>query len=112
MFELLTRAGVMALVTLLVGLLPLGAGILYALRPTEQRLAILRPLSLAAIFGALFGSLSGVMQTLRMIWDAETAIEFRRIAPGLAESLVPMIVAFGSLMVAWLCVTLGIRRQL
>jgi hypothetical protein len=112
MVELLTRAGGIALLSLIVGLLPLGAGILYAIRPTEQRLAVLRPLSLAAIFGALCGSLSGVMHAFRMIAEAGAAVELWRIAPGLAESLVPMVVAFGSLMVAWLCATVGIRRQL
>jgi hypothetical protein len=30
---------------------------------------------------------------------------------GIAESLVTLFVAFGSLTVAWLCVALGMRRQ-
>jgi len=37
MLEMLTQASLEALLSLVVGVLPLGAGIAYAVRPTEER---------------------------------------------------------------------------
>ena len=48
--DALQQAGPAALIGTFMGLLPLGYGILYAFRPSERRLAVMRPLSLTAIF--------------------------------------------------------------
>jgi hypothetical protein len=111
MIEMLSHASILALLSLLVGVLPLGFGVAYAVRPTERRLALMRPISLAGIFGALSGSLSGAIGVLRMIWTAETPVAPRILAVAVAESLVPLFVAFGSLTIAWLCAAVGLRRQ-
>lgn len=111
MFEMLSHASMFALLSLMVGVLPLGFGLLYAIRPSEQRLAIMRPVSLASIFGALSGSLSGAINVLRMIWLAEPAVETRVVAAAAAETLVPLVVAFGSLTIAWLCAAIGLGRH-
>jgi hypothetical protein len=108
---MLSQAGVLALLSLIVTILPLFAGIAYAVRPTEARLALMRPISLAGMFAGLAGFLAGVMSVLRSIWTAETAVPSRLIAAGLGESLVPLFVAFGCLTVAWLCAALGLRRH-
>ena len=110
-FQILRQASIVALLSLIVGLFPLGIGVAYALRPTEQRLALMRPLSLAGIFGALGGLLSGVINILRTIGVSETPVNSRFLAIGLAEALVPLFVAFACLTVAWLCAAVGLRRH-
>jgi len=92
-----------------VSALPLAAGGLYLFAPTERRLALMRPVSLAAIFAALSGTSLGFINTLRGMW-VEPPREFRIIAIGAAESLVTLYFAFSCLMIAWLCVAVGMRR--
>ena len=108
---MLSQASIVALLSLIVAVLPIGIGGAYALRPTEQRLALMRPISLASIFGGLSGTLSGFINTLAMVWTTNGAVEMRVLAVGTAESLVPMFVAFGSLTVAWLCAAVGLKRH-
>lgn len=110
-FEIVTRAGIVALLSLIVTLLPLGAGLAYAIHPTEARLTLMRPLSLAGIFAALTGFVSGLVSILRMIGISATPVESSWIAIGLAEALVPLLVAFGSLTIGWLCAALGLKRH-
>ena len=109
--EMLHQAGMIALLSMVVAVFPAGLAVLYAIRPTEQRLALMRPVSLAAIFAGLCGMLSGFITILRGIGATSSAIPFRVVAIGVAEALVPLFVTFGLLMVAWLCVALGLRRQ-
>ena len=52
-FQILRAAGVVALLSIVIALLPLPAGVAYALRPTEARMALMRPISLAALFAGL-----------------------------------------------------------
>jgi hypothetical protein len=110
LLEMLSQASIVALLSILVAALPIGFGPSYAIRPTEQRLALMRPISLASIFAGLTGSLSGAINVLRAIWIAETTADPKLLAVGSAESLVPMLVSFGALTVAWLCVAVGLRR--
>lgn len=110
MITMLSQASIVALLSLLVGILPLGFGIAYAFKPTEQRLELLRPLSLAGIFGGLTGAMSGFINVLRGVW-MEPPVDTRVLAIGAAESLVALLVSFGALTVAWLCVAIGLRRQ-
>jgi hypothetical protein len=111
MLQMLSEASIHALVSLVVGLLPIGFGLAYAIRPSEQRLALMRPISLAAIFAGLSGSLSGGINTLRMMWVMEPPPTSTLLAIGLAESLVPMLVAFTALTIAWLCAAVGLKRH-
>jgi hypothetical protein len=108
---ILGNAGIVALLSMLVSIFPLGAGLAYVLRPSEQRLALMRPISLAGLFAALSGTVTGAINVLRMIWTSEGPVNWRVVAVGSAESLVPLLLAFGSLTVAWLCVAAGFRRQ-
>jgi hypothetical protein len=111
LLAMLGNASIVALLSLIVGVLPLGAGVAYAIRPSEQRLALMRPIALAAIFGALCGSMSGFMNVLKFIGDRATPVDWRIVAIGSAEALVPLFVAFGCLTVAWLCAAFGLRRH-
>lgn len=109
--DALTQAGLVALVSMFMGVVPLGMGIVYAIWPSEQRLALMRPLSLATIFAALSGSALGVLNVLRGMGLSETPTFSRVAAIGVSESLVPIFFGFGCLTVAWLCVALGLWRR-
>ena len=65
--DVLRQAGPAALVGMFIGLVPLGFGILYALRPSERRLALMRPLSLAAIFGSISSTTMGFTNYFRWV---------------------------------------------
>ena len=110
MLEMLSQASLFGLFSLFVGILPLGFGVLYAARPTEPRLAMMRPISLASIFAGLSGSVSGAINVLSHVWKTESP-SISIMAVGAAESLVALLVAFGSLTIAWLCVAVGLRRH-
>jgi hypothetical protein len=110
---LLSQASIAAKLGLLIGVSPLVLGVLYALRPNERRLALMRPISLAAIFSALCTVLIGVVNVLTGLaaTPSLTLASVQRALPGLAESVIPMFLTFACLTVAWLCVALGLRRQ-
>ena len=107
------QMGGFALLTLIIGLLPLVMAIAYAASPTERRLALMRPLSLAAIFGALAGVFNGFIAVLRNISAAGTldAVPWQRVALWAGEALVSVFFGFACLTVAWLLVALGMRRM-
>jgi hypothetical protein len=109
--DVLRQAGLFALVTMFMGVVPLALGMVYAIWPTEQRLALMRPLSLATIFAAIAGVAVGLLNVLRGMGMSETADFTRVSAIGLAESLVPLFTGFACLMVAWLCVAIGLWRR-
>lgn len=93
------------------GVVPLGMGIVYVIWPSEQRLALMRPLSLATIFAALSGSTLGVLNVLRSMGMSQAPV-FPPVAwIGFAEALVPIFFDFGCLTVAWLCVAFGLCRR-
>ena len=109
--EVFAHAGVAALASMFVGVLPLAMAAVYAIWPSEQRLALIRPLSLATVFAAVAGVSLGLINELRYI-SRTGHLEFSTaIAAGLAESLVPLFFAFGCLTATWLCVTIGLSRH-
>jgi hypothetical protein len=107
------HAGIFALLTLVIDLVPLAMAVVYVLRPTERNLALMRPFSLAGLFAALAGGMLGFLHVLMGIGATpEFALDTRRrIAVGAAESLVPMFVGFACLSVAWLLVAAGMSRH-
>lgn len=110
--EVLQNAGFFAKLTLAIAFIPLGMAIAYVARPTERRLALMRPFSLAGIFAALSGGVLGLLNALRAIGMTQelSADSYRRMAIGTAESLVPMFVGFSCLTAAWLVVAVGMSR--
>ena len=108
----LANAGIMAILSIVVSLAPMIMGISYAIWPSESRLALMRPLSLAGIFSALTGFSLGLINSLVFIGNRPTPFGEDRVWMfGLAESIVSLSVGFGCLTVGWLCVALGMRRQ-
>ena len=94
-----------------VGILPLTMGVVYAIWPTEQRLTLMRTLSLATVFATITGVAIGLINELGFISRSETLTFSPQVAAGLAESLATLFVGFGCLTVAWLCVTIGLWRR-
>jgi hypothetical protein len=112
--ELLGGASMFALLTIFMGFTPLLMAIVYVLRPTDRNLALMRPVSLAGSFGALCGTVAGVIAMLRgfgLMTEEATLRTYRVMAIGFAEALVPVFVCFGCLTIAWLLVALGMRRS-
>jgi hypothetical protein len=108
--QILREASLFALLSLFLTFVPLIMALAYVVRPSERRLALMRPLSLAGLFAALTGAALGFINVLRYIgMKREVAIEFAAI--GAAESLVTLFVGFGCLTVAWLLVAAGMARQ-
>lgn len=102
----------MGFVILVAGVGGLGTAIAYTVNPTERKLALMRPLSLAGIFAAVCSFSVGTATALAGVADgpAVNADGVGRMLAGLAEACVPLFVAFAFLSVAWLLVAVGMRR--
>jgi hypothetical protein len=110
--SMLRQASLFSLLTLIIGFVPLVMAVVYAARPTERNLSLMRPLSLAGLFAAIASGALGFINVLRLVWTRElTAETYRVMAIGSAESLVPLFVGFASLSAAWLLVAVGMGRQ-
>jgi hypothetical protein len=112
LIEMLRQMGPAALLSMFMGIVPLGFGILYAARPTEHRLALMRPLSLAAIFAAIHGATLGIVNSFVYVANRpEQTFTSGPVLIGLAESLTTIVFDFGCLMLAWICVAVGQWRR-
>jgi len=111
--DMFRQMGVFALLTMVMAVVPLVMAVVYVVSPTDRNLALMRPVSLAAIFSTLAGLSSGAMAVLRFVARVEVLDRpaWHAIAAGSAESLATIFVGFGCLTVAWLLVTLGMRRS-
>jgi hypothetical protein len=111
--NILRNASLFALLTLVVGVVPLVMAVVYLVRPTERNLALMRPLSLAGLFAATAGGVLGLLNVLIYVSNHEmtAANTYRGATTGAAESLIPMFVGFASLTVAWLLVAVGMGWQ-
>ena len=60
---------------------------------------------------AVAGAMIGFITVLRGIWTSDAPVNWKLLAVGAAEALVPLTLAFGTLTFAWLCVAIGMRRR-
>ncbi len=96
----------------LVSMGALGTAIAYAVRPTERKLGLMRPLTLASVFAAACSTAAGMAVALKHAADEKLAGDSPWVmVAGFTEALVPAILACAFLAVAWLLVTFGLRRQ-
>lgn len=109
--EAFRESGVFAKLSLFLGFGPLAVAIVYAYRPSDRPLALLRPLSLASIFGAIAGLTAGLTTVLMGLAATPPGNISRAVYAGLSEALVPALVNFGLLAVSWVLVTLGMLRR-
>ena len=78
----------------------LGVAIGFVVRPTEAKLALMRPLTLAAIFAAIFSFTAGIAFVLREVAASGSNIGMRNVYMGLSDTLVPLFVTNAFLAVA------------
>jgi hypothetical protein len=100
----------MWLSVLVSGIGGLGTAILYVVKPTESKLSLMRPFSLAAIFSALSSAAAGAATVLRGLSASGPSPNMSNVLMGWAEVLVPIYIAFSFLGVAWLLVAIGLKR--
>jgi hypothetical protein len=109
--ELLRQIGVFALLTLVIGAIPLVAAAAYLVRPNEARLALMRPFSLASLFASTAGTLNGLVHVLQGVAaTSDMTGRWSRVAGGVSEALVPAVFGLTCLTVAWLLVAAGLWR--
>jgi len=112
LIEMLRQMGPAALISMFMGIVPLGFGILYAARPTEHRLVLMRPLSLAAVFAAIHGATLGVVNAFVYVANRpDVTFSTPAVLVGVAEALTTIVFDFGCLMLAWVCVAVGLWRR-
>jgi hypothetical protein len=109
--QVIANAGIMALASMFVGVLPLTMGIVYAVWPSDHRLMLMRTLSLATVFAAIAGTALGFLNELVFMSRTGMLTLTPQVAVGLAESLVTLFFGFGCLTVGWLCVAIGLWRR-
>lgn len=93
-------------------MVPLLAGAWHALRPSERLLALMRPLTVGAVFAAICTfvlALANGCVAISMSSLEPQAI--RLVAAGFTERLPPVMASFASLAVAWFFVAIGMRRS-
>jgi hypothetical protein len=104
--------GIAAIMGLLVSATPFVVGAWFAFHPTDRLLALMRPLSLAAVFAALGNTFLGLANVLVYFSRHPTPPTPNHLAAQLAETTVVPFVSFACLSAAWLFVAFGMRRQL
>ena len=110
--ELWGQLSVFAKLTMAVAIVAFGLAVAYVFRPTEQKLVLMRPVSLAAIFATISGLLGGwivLLQSLPATPDGH--IPVASLYQGIAESLTVGFVSFGLLASAWMLVAVGVVRR-
>ena len=111
--DLLGQIGVFAKLTMGVAIIAFGVAVAYVIRPTEQKLVLMRPVSLAAIFATFSGLLGGWIAVLASIpATTDGHLPVASLYRGIAESLTVGFVSFGLLAAAWMLVAVGGLRRL
>jgi len=107
----ITQLGLAAVAGLFVSALPLLLGIAFAVRPNERWLALMRPLTLGGIFAAVANTFLGFANSFVTLSRLAPETPMGQFYAMLAETTVVPFLSFVFLSTAWLCVTLGMRRQ-
>jgi hypothetical protein len=110
--ESLRQASLFTLIGVLISTAPMVMGVLFAIRPSDRLLALMRPVSLAGIFSAASSLLLGIANAVRSLADVpstSTPLAFAGVV--LSEAMIPPFIGFAFLTVAWLCVALGMRTD-
>ena len=110
--ELVREISLFAMLSMAVSMVAFALGISYAIRPTEHRLMLMRPVSLAAIFAAVSGLSSGWATILAGVAaTADGHLPVLALSRGVAETLTLGFVCFGFLAAAWLLAAVGMLRR-
>jgi hypothetical protein len=113
MARLFMEGGIGSWFVVLFGLICLGTAALFAFRPDEGRLAVLRAMSLATGFSMVCGFVAGVAKTLdgcsRLPGDKRGLWPIFALK-GISESCAVLILGLSLLTLTWLVVAIGLRR--
>jgi hypothetical protein len=110
LYEAFTQAGIVGKLVMVQAFGTMAMALICAFRPSERRLALMRPLSLAAIFGALCSFSAGIAIVLRGIAASGQAVDWSSVALGTSEAFVVLVLTFLCLTVAWLFVGIALLR--
>jgi hypothetical protein len=112
LIDLLGQVSLFAKLTMAVAIVAFGLAVAYVFRPTEQKLVLMRPVSLAAIFATVSGLLGGWIAVLGgLAATADGHLAVASVYRGIAESLTVGFVSFGLLAAAWMLVAAGVLRR-
>jgi hypothetical protein len=112
LMELFGQISVFAKLTMAVAIVAFGLAIAYVFRPTEQKLVLMRPVSLAAMFATVSGLFGGWIALLASIpATPDGHLPVATLSRGIAESLIVGFVSFGLLAAAWMLVAVGGLRR-
>ena len=112
LFDLFGHMGVFGKLTIVVAMGTIVVAGSYAVRPTEHKLGLMRPLSLAAIFATISGVVGGWVAVLASVpATADGRLPVASLYEGAAESLMVGFVSFGLLAIAWMLVAIGGLRR-
>jgi hypothetical protein len=110
--DLLRELSLFAKLTMAVAIAAFGLAVSHVFRPTAQKLTLMRPVSLAAIFATVSGLLGGWIVVLAGIAATPDGhLPPSSVYRGVAESLTVGFVCFGFLAAAWLLVAVGMLRR-
>ena len=110
--DLLGQISLFAKLTMAVAIVAFGLAVAYVFRPTEQKLVLMRPVSLAAIFATVSGLFGGWIAVLASIpATPDGHLPVASLYRGIAESLTVGFVSFGLLAAAWMLVAVGGLRR-
>jgi hypothetical protein len=112
LIALLRELSILTKLTIAVSAAAFALGVSYAVRPTERRLMLMRPVSLAAIFAAVSGLASGWALTLAAVAATPDGhVPVAALYKGVAETLTLGFMCFGLLAAAWLLAAVGMVRR-
>lgn len=101
-----------AQLTMAVAIVVFSLAVAYVFRPTERKLVLMRPVSLAVIFTTISGVLGGWIALLSSIAaPPDGHVPVAVLARGIGESLVVGFVCFGLLGASWMLVAVGVMRR-
>ena len=110
--DLIGQISLFAKLTMAVAIVTFGLAVAYVFRPTEQKLVLMRPVSLAAIFATISGLIGGWIVLLQGVpATPDGHIPVASLSQGLSESLTVGFVSFGLLAAAWMLVAVGGLRR-
>jgi len=107
---------ILTLLIVALGLFTVGVAISFLLKPTEVKLGFIRPLSIATTYASIVGVVTGLAVTLtsisRELKPGAGLDNTALFLGGISEALVPAIIGFSLLTIAWVAVSLGMRKHI
>lgn len=112
LMEIFRGVSLFAILTMMVSMGAFGLAVSYAVQPTQRKLMLMRPVSLAAIFAALSAVPAGWALVLGGMAATPTGqLDMAAVYRGLAETLIVGFICFGFLAASWLLVATGLLRR-